>query len=133
MTAAPIAIVEDDPGILGFMAEALADAGYAVVPWMTERGAQDMLVAAHPAAVVLDIGLERPHAGMDVLRTMREQAETAAVPVLVCTADWDFLQEQRAELRGMGCETLAKPFLLAELLAAVEDLLGADGAVSTGS
>lgn len=133
MTAAPIAIVEDDPGILGFMEEALVDAGYAVVPWMTERGAQDMLVAAHPAAVVLDIGLERPHAGMDVLRTMREREETAAVPVLVCTADRDFLHEQRAVLQGMGCETLAKPFLVAELLAAVEDLFRANGAVSAAS
>jgi DNA-binding response OmpR family regulator len=131
MTVAPIAIVEDDPGILGFMQEALADAGYAVVMWMSARGAQEMLVAAHPAAVVLDIGLERPRAGMEVLRTMREQAETAAVPVLVCTADRDFLQEQHAELRGMGCETLAKPFLVAELVAAVADLVGAGEAISS--
>jgi DNA-binding response OmpR family regulator len=133
MTAAPIAIVEDDPGILGFMEEALADAGYAIVPWMSERGAQEMLVAAHPAAVVLDIGLERPRSGMDVLRMMREREETAAVPVLVCTADRDFLREEQAALRGMGCEMLAKPFLVAEFVAAVEDLLGADATVSATS
>src|SRR5262245_58892739 len=87
VSEASSAILEDDPSILGFMQEALADAGYAVVMWMSARGAQEMLVAAHPAVVVLDIGLEHPRAGMEVLRTMRTQEETAAVPVLVCTAD----------------------------------------------
>jgi DNA-binding response OmpR family regulator len=133
MPTAPIAIVEDDPGILGFMQEALVDAGYAVVLWMSATGAQEMLVAAHPAAVVLDIGLEGPRAGLDVLQTMRARAETAVLPVLVCTADREFLWEQRVALREMGCETLAKPFLVAELLAAVADLVEARGVASSAA
>jgi twitching motility two-component system response regulator PilH len=124
-TAPLLAIVEDDPSILGFMQDVLGDEGYAVLPWRCAEGAQEMLRAECPTMVVLDIGLEHPRAGMEVLHAMREEPRTAGIAVLICTADRGFLDDHGAALRAMGCGTLEKPFVPDELVAAVAGLLDA--------
>lgn len=72
-----------------------------------------------PALVVLDIRMEQPDAGLRVLHELRENPETAGLPVLICTADTRFAREHGAWLRAHGYGLVAKPFDVEALLARV--------------
>lgn len=124
MTAPLLALIDDDCAILGFMQDVLRDAGYRVALWMSSEGAEEMLVREQPALVVLDLGLEERYAGMTVLHEIRHHPVTERLPVLICSADGQFLEEHAADLQVLGCAVLEKPFLLEELVSAVETMLG---------
>jgi hypothetical protein len=49
---------------------------------------------------------------------------TTNIPVIVCSADTQFLRWKRRQLRLMNCAALEKPFRLEELLREVEQLVG---------
>jgi CheY-like chemotaxis protein len=119
-----IAVVNDDEGMLGLMRTLLADEGYPGTFWATGEDAYEMIRDRRPAVVVLDIRMERPDSGLKVLEMVRLDRRTAAIPVIVCSADHAFLREREAHLRSLGCDTLAKPFTLDALLERIAARIG---------
>jgi DNA-binding response OmpR family regulator len=76
------------------------------------------LVARHHVdLVLLDLGLPSA-SGFDVLRRLREQDPTGALPVIVLTVRGDADAREQAE-RGGCAAFLTKPVSLGELLRAV--------------
>lgn len=124
MNGPRIAIVQDDATLRRVLADLLAGEGYAARCWPRGDGAEGDLRAAPPALVLLDIRLERPEAGWELLRRLRAEPATAGVPVLVTTADALFLGERAADVLALGAEILPLPFDLEELLARVRRLAG---------
>jgi CheY-like chemotaxis protein len=74
-----------------------------------------------PAAIILDVRLENPTAGWEVVAHLRHDSVLHATPVLVGSADLSALQE-RADLERQGCTILAKPFDVEELLVLLQQL-----------
>lgn len=114
-----ILVVEDDPALLGQLAAALAEAGYAV-----DRAADGdeghFLGDTEPYdAVVLDLGLPRLD-GLTVLKRWR--AEGRAFPVLILTAR-ERWQDKVEGIDAGADDYLTKPFRLEELLARVRALI----------
>jgi two-component system, OmpR family, phosphate regulon response regulator OmpR len=124
MSAPFIVVIDDDPIILDLMCEVLRDAGYRALPCSSADDAKALLVRDRPALVILDIRMGGPDEGVGLLCALRECAETAALPVIVCSADLAFLREQESDLRARGCDILAKPFDLDDLLARVSTAAG---------
>ncbi len=86
------------------------------------------LVHEHPPdLVILDIRLDTPAAGWRFLQALRHDAQLAITPVLVCSADVFFIDEQLVALQTPHTDVLAKPFPVEAL---VEKVHGALGAVS---
>lgn len=82
-----------------------------------------------PDVILLDVHLpDMP--GAEVLRALREQPETAAVPIIVISADATTAQIRRFRALG-ACDYITKPFDLKELLAAVDAALAAAVAATT--
>lgn len=118
-----IAVIEDDEATLNCITECLMDEGYRTLAYDRGAGAYELIEGARPDAVILDIRLEHPRAGMAVLQRLRRAPATAAIPVLVCTADIPFTREWGRTLGEHGCASIAKPFEIDVLIATVGRLL----------
>jgi signal transduction histidine kinase/CheY-like chemotaxis protein len=119
----PVLVVEDDPTLLRVMALVLEDAGYPVDQAATVTDAVDAITSQPPALVLLDLTLGNAD-GLDVLRRMRAQPATSAVPVVALSGRVAAGDVERA--LAAGCQAhLAKPIGARELLERVREFLPA--------
>jgi DNA-binding response OmpR family regulator len=118
-----ILVVDDDPALRDLLSDMLSDDGYA--PVATGRGAEATRLARRlqPALILLDARLPDLD-GAEVVRQLREDVETAAIPVLMYTAYPRDSAEWR-EAAALGVPLLPKPFDLNDLLERVRALLDA--------
>lgn len=119
-----VLIVEDEPGIAGFVRRGLLFEGYTVDVAADGRAALTALRDTPPDLVVLDIMLPEVD-GIEITRRVRA-AETAEgrppVPILMLTAR-DEVPDRVAGLEAGADDYLVKPFDFDELLARVRALL----------
>jgi two-component system, OmpR family, response regulator MprA len=109
-----VLVIDDEPGIVGFVELGLQQEGYRVASASTGAAGLEMFRAGHPQAVILDVGL--PDAdGFDVLAAIRAESD---VPIVMLTARGEL--EDRVRGLDLGADDyIAKPFHFAELLARV--------------
>ena len=117
MSAPPILVVDDDPGILAVVAEALDLEGYAVRTATNGAEALALVAEERPSLVLLDMRLPVLD-GWGFAHAIKVLG--IALPILVMTAAQD-ARRWAAEIDAQGY--LAKPFELTELFGAVERLL----------
>lgn len=118
-----IDVVNDDTDFLELMRELLDLEGYETRTHKVAMHAYPKLKADRPDLIILDIRMETPEAGWQLLELLRLDPETAAIPVIVCSADALFLRAKEVHLHERGCRTLEKPFTLDELLTVVAETL----------
>jgi DNA-binding response OmpR family regulator len=114
-----IAVVDDDPDFQALLVEVLDDEGYAVALHSEADTGLPALRRAAPDAIVLDVCLERPTSGWELLRRLRAEPDFRTTPIIVCSADQRFLARHLHELHDQGCAVLPKPFDLDQLLGLV--------------
>ena len=113
-----ILIVDDEEDILHFLELVLREKGYEVV---TASGGHDALTRAQierPDLVLLDIMMPQMD-GWEVLKLLRVDEETAAIPVAMLSAR----TEARDRVQGLqegAIDYICKPFSLQELLGKIE-------------
>ncbi len=83
-----ILLVEDDMNTRRLLRTILEQANYVVVDTNTGEEALDLAGGLLPAAIILDVYLP-DISGWDVLQMLKQNPETAIIPVVVCTADED--------------------------------------------
>ena len=119
-----ILVVEDEPGIAGFVRRGLHFEGYEVEVVMDGPGALRALRDRPPDLLILDVMVPGVD-GLEIARRLRavEAAEgLPATPVLMLTAR-DAVPDRVAGLRAGADDYLVKPFDFEELLARIEALL----------
>ena len=125
-TEAPVRVlvVEDEPGIAGFVRRGLIYEGFGVDIATNGRMALAMLRDHPPDIVVLDVMLPEID-GQEVCRRVRTAEATegrAAVPILMLTA-LDAVVDRVAGLEVGADDYLVKPFAFDELVARIRALL----------
>jgi CheY-like chemotaxis protein len=119
---AQIMVVNDSVEFLQLMEDLLTDQGYEVS--IVERGAGTREAAKRLRPDLLIIDVRMPDLdGFEVLNLLQLDPDTAAIPVLVCTAAVQDVQIQEPMLRDRGIPVLFKPFDIDELLNTVGRLL----------
>lgn len=114
-----VAVIEYDPDIRALLDDILTADDYAPRLFAGASGVEQALHDAPPAAIILDMVLEQPLDGWDLLMRLRSDALLRAIPVIVCTADVLTLATYRQRLDALGCACITKPFRLDALLDAV--------------
>jgi DNA-binding response OmpR family regulator len=132
--AARVLVVEDEPGIAGFVRRGLLFEGFAVDVAGDGRTALAAIRDEPPDVLVLDIMLPGVD-GFEVTRRVRaaEAAEgRPAVPILMLTAR-DAVPDRVTGLELGADDYLVKPFAFDELLARVRALLRRSRPTATGA
>lgn len=123
-TTAKILVVEDEPGIAGFVRRGLIFEGFQVEVATNGRDALNVMLDNSPDVVVLDIMLPEID-GLEVCRRIRAAEvaeELTPVPILMLTAR-DAITDRVNGLESGADDYLVKPFAFEELLARVRALL----------
>ena len=126
-----IAAINDDQHILELIEAILTEAGYRVLPIRERDTSYKVVQREQPDLVILDIRLSNPEGGWLVLEQLKLDPTTAAIPVIVCSGDIQFLRDKRELLISKGCGILEKPFGVTDLLEAVTATLPGTNALST--
>lgn len=116
-----VLLIEDEPNIIEAIRFLLTRDGWNVDTHSDGADAVDVIRAAAPDLVILDLMLPG-RSGMDILRELREIPELEALPVLMLTARGQSRDRDMAEKAGVS-RFMTKPFSNAEVLTAVRDLL----------
>ena len=107
MPPATVLVVDDHTDSRTICEIILARNGYSVLSAADGETALRLARSDHPSAIILDIALPRVDGWM-VLDELREDPETAAIPVVMCTAH--SLDSYRVRAMALGCAAfLVKP------------------------
>ena len=112
-------IVEDEPGVAGFLEQGLKESGYAVDVARDGSEGLEYALAVEYDAIVLDILLPKMN-GLEMLSEIR--AKRVKSPVLLLTAS-DGVEDRVRGLDIGADDYLVKPFAFPELLARIRALL----------
>jgi DNA-binding response OmpR family regulator len=120
-----VLVVEDDPEINELVGEYVQIAGFRYRP--VHEGAEAIRQARelHPALIVLDLMLPDVD-GFEVCRQLKEDEQTAQIPVVMLTA----LNREEHRRRGRDCGAVAyitKPFDPDHLMHAIRQNARPDG------
>ena len=112
-----VLVVDDAPGIVYVIQEALEGSGYRVV---TAVGLETLKVAfdLRPDAILLDLMMPGMD-GVELCHSLRQDVRTKKIPIMVISAAAN-LRTHADDLQVV--DFLAKPFDLTELLLRVEKL-----------
>lgn len=123
-----ILVADDDVELLGLVAFALRQAGFAVLEAADGAAALETFRIERPDLVILDVNMPRGD-GFEVLRAIRTES---AVPVMMLTVRSS--EEDQVKGLDLGADDyLGKPFSPRTLLARVRALLRRRGAEKPGT
>lgn len=118
-----ITVINDFEPFLDTMRTVLQERGYEVDLVHESGAALDRVTAFKPDLIVLDLRMEKPDMGWQLLELFRLDPDLAATPVIVCSADIVGLREREDVFDRQGIRALEKPFNLDELLDLLHDML----------
>ncbi len=118
-----IAVVDDDPDISSFLAELLTDEGYEPALWNRGAGAYAFIKRTMPSAILLDMSMETPDAGLLVAEAVCADAETQSIPIIIVSAGGEFLRSHRRRLQGLRCKVHSKPVDIPALLSLLGEVV----------
>lgn len=117
-----VAIIDDDPSISEFLSDLLTDEGYEPVAWHRGAGAYELVKRIKPAAVLLDMNMETRDAGLHVAEAICSDPETQGIPIIIVSAEGEFLHRKYMRLRELPCRVQPKPIDIPALLALLRDV-----------
>ena len=127
--AVDILIAEDEPSILEALTFVLRRAGWSVHTVTDGEAVMGAVRRDAPRVLVLDIMLPK-RSGFEVLKQIRANEATAALPVLVLTAKGQ--QQDRRIAEEFGADSfVTKPYSNADVVDAVRALIDARAAIAT--
>jgi DNA-binding response OmpR family regulator len=116
-----ILVVDDEDDILHFLELVLGDKGYDVITASNGHEALASAQANVPDLMLLDIMMPQMD-GWEVLKLLRVDEKTAAVPVAMLSARTD-AQDRVQGLQEGAVDYICKPFSLQDLLGKIESIL----------
>lgn len=116
-----ILIVDDTPDNLRVLSKTLADVGYDVRTAINAQLALVGIQAEQPDLILLDINMPEIN-GYDLCIKLKQQTETADIPIIFISALDDGLDKKRAFTVG-GADYITKPFQIEEVMVRVQHQL----------
>ena len=121
MAAKKVLIVEDDPGIRGFVERLLRSYHYEVLTAVDGLAGVELARKESPAWILLDVMMPKMD-GFQVSQLLKEAKTTKDIPILFMTSLSKMGDVEKAFSLGAN-DYLIKPFQAAQLIKKVEKLL----------
>lgn len=118
-----IAVVNDDTVFLEMMVEVLAEQGWDARIYREQGNAFAELQADPPDLIILDIRMQTPETGWNLLELFTLDRRLCTIPVIVCSAALLDLKAHEDWLHQNGISILPKPFNISQLYEQVEAAL----------
>ncbi len=119
--AIDVLIAEDEPSILEALSFVLQRAGWSIAAVTDGEAVMDAVRRMQPRVLVLDIMMPK-RSGFEVLKQIRAENATRALPVLVLTAKGQ--QQDRRVATELGADSfITKPYANTEVVDSVRALL----------
>jgi len=120
MTDTPdkILVIDDSNSALKLLTSIFTQSGYAVLPANSGELALASLLTSRPDIILLDITMPVMD-GFEVLRRLKENPETAAIPVVMISSATD-TEKQLLGFQGGAVDFVFKPFVEEILLARIK-------------
>ena len=115
-----VVLIEDEPNIIEAIRFLLTREGWTVDAHSDGSDAVEVIKAANPDLVILDLMLPGK-SGMEIIKDLRDEEDLQNLPVLMLTARGQARDRDMAEKAGVS-RFMTKPFSNTEVLAAVRDL-----------
>ena len=118
-----VLVVDDDPTMLEIVRTVLSSGGLEVATSSTGRDGLRAAQERPPDCAVLDVTMP-DMTGLEVCRALRDDAETADIPIILLTGRGQWLDVASGFDAGAD-DYLVKPFTAQDLLTRVDALTGA--------
>jgi CheY-like chemotaxis protein len=120
-----VVVINDTKEILELFRDVLeGELGHEVILMSFAPDELDRILEAKPDLLVIDFVIgEREMEGWQLLQKMRMHRDTAAIPIVACTAAVRQVRESEAYLLEQGIEVVLKPFTIDQLEGAVQRAL----------
>ncbi|HXG36671.1 MAG TPA: response regulator [Dehalococcoidia bacterium] len=124
--ADPLVIfINHNESLLKLAQLALTQAGFRAVTWRASEGAKELIAEQQPDVVIVDLWLERDGAGWEVYESLRDDPQTANIPVVITTESSRQFQEKLPLLRmDDRAALLRKPYDWDALLKTIREISG---------
>jgi CheY-like chemotaxis protein len=116
-------VVDDNPRVRQLVSLAFASLGLEAISLPDARDAVEQAVRSRPAVIVLDLMLPNMD-GLTVMAHLRRHPETTQIPIVLISGHPDASALAGPQVGAPGVVLLPKPFTLAELRAAVGQVIG---------
>jgi DNA-binding response OmpR family regulator len=139
MKAKRILLVDDDRDLVASVKAFLEARGYDVDTAHSGIEARERLAVQRPDLVVLDIMMDYDTDGFNVAYKLRDEPETECIPIIIMSGFTKELETKTHIFEPMmyrewpAAKFFEKPVKLADLAAAIAELLAADEAVAKGA
>lgn len=120
---ARIMVVNDTQEILDMFRDLLEEEGYAVILYSYAIQDLDEILRHKPDLIILDYIFGAERTGWQLLQKLKMRRDTAAIPVVICTAAKRQVEEIEGHLVAMGVGIVLKPFNVDDLLHTVKQTL----------
>jgi CheY-like chemotaxis protein len=111
-----IVIADDSKQLSILLYRILEEEEYHVFACDSGEAAYRAIAHLRPDLAILDMQMEKPWSGLEVLQRMRAHAVLRSIPVIIYTADTHALRGIHMKLAVHHCHLLEKPFDLNVLL-----------------
>ncbi|HZU67708.1 MAG TPA: response regulator [Ktedonobacteraceae bacterium] len=118
-----ILVIDDDQSILDLYRLLLESEGYEVFASLLPYEHLADIEALHPDLIILDVKLGEHYGGLLLLQKLKLYRPTKDIPIILCTAAVQTMQEQEETLRQKGIPVIYKPFDVDELLLIIRQFL----------
>ncbi len=117
-----VAVIDDDTNIRDLLHDVLADEGDEALCLSGSEGLEN-LCAFNPDIIVLDLRLDHPDGGRQLLAGIRCDTILSGKPVIICSADRGQMQDSTDDFHRQGCLMLDKPFDLDTFLHLIDQAM----------
>ncbi len=115
-----ILVIDDEPAIHRLVQIILENEGFQILGMVERRETRRSVLQGKPDVIILDIMMPEVD-GFQILKMLKEDAETRDIPILVLTVR--SLGEDREKAMALGADLyMTKPFEPSELVDAVRSL-----------
>ena len=118
-----ILLAEDDIILAELYTERLKQEGFTVVHASNGEDALKFVEEYHPALIILDVMMPKMN-GLDVLKNLKENSETAKIPVIIVTALVQEIEKINKMMNQADAYIVKSEVLPGEIIEVVKKKLG---------